>query len=60
MLSSHVFDLKDLCNPDDDQQQSRNELAEYVNLKSAQDWDIYLTVLERQQVTLLKTISSCK
>ena len=35
-----VFDFKDLCDPEDDQQQSRNELAEYVNLKSAQDSDI--------------------
>ena len=26
-----VFDFKDLCGPEDDQQQSRNELAEYVN-----------------------------
>jgi len=26
-----VFDFKDLCDPEDDQQQSRNELAEYVN-----------------------------
>ena len=29
----HVFDFKDLCDPRDDQQQSRNELAEYVNPK---------------------------
>ena len=28
-----VFDVKDLCDPEDDHQQSRNELAEYVNLK---------------------------
>ena len=27
----HVFDFKDLCDPEDDQQQSRNELAEYIN-----------------------------
>ena len=27
-----VFDFKDLCDPEDDQQQSRNELAEYVNV----------------------------
>ena len=26
-----VFGFKDLCDPADDQQQSRNELAEYVN-----------------------------
>ena len=28
-----VSDFNDLCCPDDDQQQSRNELAEYVNPK---------------------------
>ena len=28
----HVFDFQDLWGPEDDQQQSRNELAEYVNL----------------------------
>jgi len=27
-----VFDFNDLCSPEYDQQQSRNELAEYVNL----------------------------
>ena len=27
-----VFDVKDLCDPEDDQQQNHNELAEYVNL----------------------------
>jgi len=27
-----VFDFKDLCDTEDDQQQSRNELAEYINL----------------------------
>ena len=26
-----VFDFNDLCDPEDDQQQSRSELAEYVN-----------------------------
>jgi len=26
-----VFDCKDLCDPENDQQQSHNELAEYVN-----------------------------
>jgi len=30
-----VFDFKDLCDPEDDQQQSRNELAEYVNLNGS-------------------------
>ena len=27
-----VFDFKDLCDPENDQQQSCNELPEYVNL----------------------------
>ena len=26
-----VFDFKDLCDPEDDQQQNRNELVEYAN-----------------------------
>ena len=37
-----VFDFKDLCDPEDDQQQSRNELAEYVNLDgngSGREWE---------------------
>ena len=37
-----VFDFKDLCGPEDDQQQSRNELAEYVNLNcngSGRKWE---------------------
>ena len=37
-----VFDFKDLCGSDDDQQQSRNELAEYVNLNgngSGRKWE---------------------
>ena len=37
-----VFDVKDLCGPEDDQQQSRNELAEYVNLNgngSRRKWE---------------------
>jgi len=37
-----VFDCKDLCGREDDQQQSRNELAEYVNLNgngSARKWE---------------------
>ena len=38
-----VFDFKDLCGPEDDQQQSRNELAEYVNLDgngSGRKWEL--------------------
>ena len=27
-----LFDFNDLCDPEDDQQQSRKELAEYINL----------------------------
>ena len=37
-----VFDFKDLCDPEDDQQQSRNELAEYVNPNgngSGKEWE---------------------
>ena len=30
-LKRRVFDFNDLCDPEDDQQQSRNELTEYVN-----------------------------
>ena len=33
----HVFDFKDLYGPEEDQQQSRNELAEYVNPKG--EWE---------------------
>ena len=29
-----VFDFNDLCDSEDDQQQSRNEMAEYVNLNA--------------------------
>jgi len=37
-----VFDFNDLCGPEDDQQQSYNELAEYVNLNgkgSGRKWE---------------------
>ena len=37
-----VFDFKDICDPEGDQQQSRNELAEYVNLNgngSGKEWE---------------------
>ena len=37
-----VCDFNDLCDPEDDQQQSRNELAEYVNLNgngSGREWE---------------------
>jgi len=37
-----VFDFNDLCGPEDDHQQSRNELAEYVNLNgngSGRKWE---------------------
>ena len=32
-----VFDFKDLCDPEDEQQQDRNEMAEYVNLNGHGD-----------------------
>jgi len=37
-----VFDFNDLCDPEDDQQQSCSELAEYVNLNehgSGRKWE---------------------
>jgi len=35
-----VFDFNDLCEPEDDQQQSRNELVEYLNGKgSGRNWE---------------------
>jgi len=37
-----VFDFNDLCDPEDDQQQSCNELAEYVHLNgngSGMKWE---------------------
>jgi len=38
----HVFDFKNVCDLEDDQQQSCNELAEYVNLNgnwSGRKWE---------------------
>ena len=40
-----VFDFNDLCDPEDDQQQDRNELAEYVNLNGngcGKEWELSL------------------
>jgi len=37
-----VFDFKDRCDPENDQQQSRNELTEYVNPNgngSEREWE---------------------
>ena len=37
-----VFDFNDLCDPEDDHQQGRNELAEYVNMcgnGSGREWN---------------------
>jgi len=31
-MKRRVFDFNDLCDQEDDQQQSRNELAEYVKI----------------------------
>jgi len=42
-LKEHcVFDFKNLSDPEDDQQQGRNEVAEYVNLNgngSGREWE---------------------
>ena len=38
----HVFDFKDLCDPEDDQPHGRNELGKYVDLNgngSRREWE---------------------